>query len=231
MPESCSQKKAPIDLTLSRYSLIRNGEAILNDKLLFKEDQSVEFSPFISSLYKFLGSSYRKFFKMDRISKLGFLAAEILLEQGKFKPPVVDEEIAVVLSNSQSSLETDAQFQKTIPDRSSYFPNPGLFVYTLPNLMIGEICIRHSIKGENIFFISQQPDFEFLYTYVTDTMKNTAMRAAITGWIDLDFQLNYQAVLFLVTEKGTIPSAEQRYPFDPKTMKELYDDRSVKERI
>ncbi len=229
MPEFCSPKKGAIDLAVSRYCLVRNGKVVLNDKLLYEEDRSTDFPSFIRSLYKKDGSDYRKFFKMDRLSKLGFLTADILLEKGQHKPDLKDEEIAIVISNSQSSLETDARFLETIPDKANYFPNPALFVYTLPNLMVGELCIRYRIKGENIFFISQKPDFDFLHGYVTNMLQFTAMKAAITGWVDLDMQLNYEAVLFLVEERNCSSADDQRLPFHSKTMEELYCKQYMRE--
>ena len=37
--------------------------------------------------------------------------------------------------------------------------------------MIGEICIRHGIKGEGCFFIQEQFDKDFIFDYVLDLLK------------------------------------------------------------
>src|SRR5690606_9811213 len=102
-------------------------------------------------VYKENNSAYPKFFKMDNLCKLAFLASEFLLEDSKIGS-TTQENMGIVLSNKSSSLNTDRKHQATINDKDNYFPSPALFVYTLPNIMIGEISIRHQIKGENVFF-------------------------------------------------------------------------------
>ena len=95
---------------------------------------------------------------MDSLSKLGWLAAEILLKDSFNKEALsVRKMSGLVFANANSSLDTDIKYYETAKDIAS----PALFVYTLPNIVIGEICIRHNFKGENAFFISEQFDAGF----------------------------------------------------------------------
>ncbi len=103
-----------------------------------------------------------------------------------------------MLSNANSSLDTDARYFATIND----IPSPALFVYTLPNIMIGEICIRHGFKGENAFFVFERFDPDFLEQYVSSLLNTGAATACICGWVDV-LEESYRAELFLVTTGAT----------------------------
>ena len=105
-------------------------------------------------LYRRFVGDYPKFFKMDTLCRLGFIAAELLLQQ-----PEVDASqlAAVILANHSASIKNDTDYLATISD-GQYYPSPALFVYTLPNIVTGEIAIRHHIQGETSFYILDNAD-------------------------------------------------------------------------
>jgi len=180
---------------------VKNGDVTINDIIDYKteEPNNTKFSQIAKSIYKNYKIKYPKFYKMDNLSKLGFLAAEILLKNtsvlSKYKP----EEIAVILSNESSSLDTDAKYQETINDRNNYFPSPGVFVYTLANIMTGEICIRHKIKGENAVFITENYDKKFIFDYISILFADHKAKVSISGRIDYSFpDGNYFTELYLI---------------------------------
>ena len=188
-------------LKIKEYCSIFNNKVMLNEQLLF-ENQETDFSSFIKLAYKKLDTNYPKFFKMDDLSKLGFLAADILL-----KPISSDSErpknIALAFSNSASSLETDRKHQNSIVDRENYFPSPAIFVYTLPNICLGEISIRHKLYSENSFFIFNQFNAGYLYDYATCLIKTGKADEVLCGWINRDAD-DYEAFLYLVSTEGSI---------------------------
>jgi hypothetical protein len=132
---------------------------------------------------------------------LATLAAECILKDTWLYELTDKSNLAVVLANASSSLVTDANYQRTITDPGNYFPSPSLFVYTLPNITIGEICLKHKIYGENVFFISQKFDANILYFYVNELFENTNTQQCITGWVECN-EKTYEAFLLLV-DKGT----------------------------
>ena len=67
---------------------------------------TASFDDFMENLYQHLAPAYPKFFKMDGQCKLGFLACELLLKD-KNLAHTNPYDTAVVLSNSNSSLDTD----------------------------------------------------------------------------------------------------------------------------
>lgn len=190
-------------------------------------DSEADLPSFLSFAYKTLGSVYPKFYKMDLLSKMGLLTADILLEGGVCRTAYQDDEIAVIVCNSQSSLETDARFLATMTDPASYFPSPALFVYTLPNILIGEICIKLSISGESVFFVSQQVDFDFLQSYVDIILQTTRTKAVIVGWVDLDFNHNYESILFFVEEKSRLQKEKPSWSFTSRTFSDLYSQKNL----
>lgn len=167
------------NIIISKSCKITNNTIFVNDKLLFNNN-NVQFSEFIKNAYKKYINNYPKFFKMDNLSKLGIIATEILADEFK---NIDSKEIGVLLVNSSSSLDTDKIFQKTI-EKNNYFPSPSVFVYTLPNIIIGEICIKHKIYGESSFFVSQNFDSAFIYNIVYDLFARQRINTAIVGWLD-----------------------------------------------
>ena len=178
-------------------SCVISGNTIFKDEVnIFVNDQ-VNLNNLLLSAYLHFNIDYPKFYKMDNLSKLGWLSAEILL-QGLILKDHAPEEIGIILSNANASLDTDINYLETTKDMAS----PSLFVYTLPSIVTGEICIRNNFKGENAFFISEHFDTAFMEQYVSGLLDNNILSVCICGWIDV-YEEEYKAALFLIKkEKG-----------------------------
>lgn len=163
------------------------------------DDPNGDLSSLLKKAYQELAINYPKFYKMDLLSKLGFIAVEFLSKTTNFT-----EDTALVFQNKASSLVTDIQHQKSIQQTESYFPSPAVFVYTLPNIVMGEIAIRHQLQSENAFFIQEKFQPAFIKEYTQNLFDTKKASAAISGWIDLDTD-GYNVFLVLISEKGTIP--------------------------
>jgi len=170
-------------------NFIITSYCIIKRQMVRTQDQYMDFEPFeddgkfLKQVYKQLKKPYAKFYKMDRLCKLAYLNAEILLENidlKKYKP----EQIALVFSNAHSSIDTDKKHNESIVDKSNYFPEPATFVYTLPNIMLGELSIRHQIRGENIFFVTEKFNYDFVVNYSMDLLKNSRHKSCIIGRTD-----------------------------------------------
>jgi 3-oxoacyl-(acyl-carrier-protein) synthase len=198
--------------------VIRKNHLFLNGRLLWKT-QPAPLADFLLSAYHRFGFQYPKFYKMDQLGKIGWLAAELLLSEGFNATDYRPEDVAVVISNANSSLDTDYKYFATVGD----IPSPALFVYTLPNIMIGEICIRHQFKGENAFFIAETFDAGFIVEYVCDLMASGNARACICGWVDVLGE-DYSAALFLIERKSaTLPFTADKLPFTADNMNILFN--------
>ncbi len=176
------------------YAHIKNNQVSVNGSIIFI-DKAASFAEFLMSTYKSLGISYPKFHKMDALCKLGFLCTEFALKESAILTKIPLDKVAIVLSNAASSLETDRQHQQSINDVSNYFPSPAVFVYTLPNIVVGELAIRHKITGENAFFVSEKLDVDLLVNY-TESLFNESTAAVISGWVEVDGN-TYEAFIFV----------------------------------
>ena len=194
---------------ISALSVTRNGDTVF-------ENKETDLPGFLLSGYQHFSGNYPRFYKMDNLSKLGWLAAEILLKEGFYAGSYRPEEIGITLANANSSLDTDLKYSQTVKT----IPSPALFVYTLPNIMIGEICIRHHFKGEGAFFISPAFDADLMERMVNDLMDNNELRACICGWVDL-LEDEHLAVLYLV-EKGTKEQAPPFLPFKKENINKIF---------
>lgn len=197
---------------------IKDHQISVNGKLVFSGEKGDGVLEFLSNAYKALGISYPKFHKMDAQCKLGILATEALLKDTDFLQRVPLDKTGIVLSNSAASLETDRQHQHSISDKANYFPSPAVFVYTLPNIVIGEIAIKYKITGENAFFVSERLDPELLENYINVLFANGS-EAAIGGWIEVDGS-NYEAFIFLAENQNKSSIFK---PLNQVTIKELYN--------
>ncbi|MDC0096807.1 3-oxoacyl-ACP synthase [bacterium] len=176
---------------------IRNGIISFNNTILFEDDAN-NFKDFIKKAYKSLDIDYPKFFKMDNLSKLAFVAADVLLNNIN-----IDENTAVILSNRSSSLDTDRKHQTSISDAKNYYPSPSVFVYTLPNICIGEICIKHQLFSENSFFIFDTFNPEHLWIQSQYLLKSGKANRVLCGWIDMD-DSKYDAFVYVVESQGEL---------------------------
>ena len=189
------------------YCRIRNNKILKDGGVVF-EDQTGSLDEFMEKAYSVLHAAYPKFYKMDRLSKLGFLASELLLKGSDFSPAST----AVVLSNANSSLDTDIRYWQSAKNQ----PSPALFVYTLPNIVGGEICIRHGIKGENIFFVSAQFDPVWITNNVNLILDNNRAKHCLAGWVDV---MGNHADVFLYLAKNSEGKVGNH---TPEKLSELY---------
>jgi len=172
--------------------IISENTVYKNERQIFAQPD-VEHGVFLLAIYQHFELNYPKFYKMDNLSKLGWLASEVLLKDSFDKSKYQPEEIGIVLTNANSSLDADIKYWESVQDIAS----PSLFVYTLPNIVVGEICIRNGFKGEDALYITPQFDAAFLQQQVSYLLCNNILQACICGWVDV-FGDEYKAALFLV---------------------------------
>jgi hypothetical protein len=191
---------------ISSYCQIKNNQISLNGSVIFSEQES-SFSEFIKAAYKAQNTNYPKFFKMDHLSKLAFLTADILLKNEGVNSEE-ENNIALVFSNKASSLDTDVSHQNAIQNKDTYFPSPAVFVYTLPNICLGEISIKYKLYTENSFFIFECFNAAHLFAYTNSLLATNKAESVLCGWVELEGE-NYEAFLYLVTKKGNIEHNNQ----------------------
>lgn len=183
---------------IKSFCTIQNNQISLNGEVVFETETTV-FANFSKKAYQYFEIAYPKFFKMDNLSKLAFLGAELLLKTDS--DTAVENNTALVFANKSSSLDTDVKYQNSIDDPGNYYPSPAVFVYTLPNICLGEISIRHQLKSENSFFIFAEYNPVFMEKYSTILLETQKADKVLCGWVEY-FEEEYKAFLYLVDRKG-----------------------------
>ena len=187
---------------LQSYCTIVPGLVNLNGEKYFKTRKSpFVMNDFFSAIYDHLNIDYRKFYKMDALSKLGFLASEILLT-GSDREKSKDS-MSIILFNRSSSLEADINYQKTIQKKEEFYPSPADFVYTLPNIVTGEIAIRNKIHGETAFYVLRDYYDQEMFYIINNTIKYGGMKSVLAGWVEVDaFNNMIDCTMMLITSKS-----------------------------
>ena len=177
--------------SLARHVSLSPGSALVDDAPL-TDVSSSSFPDFIRQAYHAHCQPNMKFFKMDDLSKLGYVGAELLL-QGL--PDADPYDTAILLANHASSLDTDLAYCRMMNAGEA---NPAKFVYTLPNIVVGEICIRHHIKGESLFIILDgKPSQDALLQHAATMLDLSNASRLICGWCEfLDGRFNLDFFLF-----------------------------------
>ena len=186
------------EFTTTHTIRITPEEVILDQRKLWErkeelgEQEGKEHHSLLTSLYKQMIGNYPKFYKMDGLSRLGFVASEILLNAEKGE---TDKERAIIFFNHSSSIASDRNYKESINDKDNYFPSPSIFVYTLPNIVTGEIAIRNHFHGETSFFILPDKDERLMEEILQASCRDDQSKSFLTGWIDYEDERHFEADL------------------------------------
>lgn len=186
------------EFTTTHTIRITPEEVILDQRKLWEgkkelgEQEGAGHHSLLTSLYRQMIGNYPKFYKMDGLSRLGFVASEILLNAEKGE---TDKERAIIFFNHSSSIASDRNYKESINDKNNYFPSPSIFVYTLPNIVTGEIAIRNHLHGETSFFILPDKDERMMEEILQASCLDDQSKSFLTGWIDYEDERHFEADL------------------------------------
>ncbi|WP_311550201.1 beta-ketoacyl synthase N-terminal-like domain-containing protein [Prevotella aurantiaca] len=184
----------------SHHVRITPNGAWLDGKLLSLIGERGEKS-LLTSIYKQLINDYPKYYKMDGLCRLGFVASELLLQAEKAESEVdnsVTKERAIILFNHTSSISSDKRYLASIADKDNFFPSPSVFVYTLPNIVTGEIAIRNGYHGETSFYILPQRDEKQMNEVIDTAFVDRKTKSVLTGWLDYEDNENFEADMYIL---------------------------------
>ena len=195
---------------ITAYCHLNENSCSVNGKIFLQKSlESTE--SWFKQLYKELGVDYPKFYKMDSLAQAGFLASELIK---KIIPAISDtykdDEIALLFANKESSADTDIRFLESYEEKKT--PSPSLFVYTLPNIVLGEIAIRNKWYGENMFAVLPKFAPEFFVQYGT-ILLSTGSKAVLAGWLGI-LEGRVEVFVFLVEKESSTG-----IPFDNENVK------------
>ena len=151
----------------------------------------------ITDLYKKYVGDYPKFYKMDLLCRLGFVASELLLQAEGQASTQQDEARAVVLMGKHGSYCADKAFLETLSGEEGCFPSPERFIYTLPNIVTGEIAIRNHYHGETAFYLLPERDEKSEEKLIRASFTDAATTSVLGGWVDCTADEAFEAHLML----------------------------------
>lgn len=158
----------------------------------------------LTELYRTHIGDWPKFYKMDTLSKAGFVATELLLKKMGERRCESEEYIqsrAIVLFGSTASLCADKNYQETIQDKENYYPSPALFVYTLPNIVTGEIAIRNHWRGETSFYVLEEPDASQMAFHLACAFQDCDTESILAGWVDSRNNDDFQVFMTIISRE------------------------------
>lgn len=159
----------------------------------------------LKNAYKIYIGDYPKFYKMDIMSKLGLLASEMLLrderperDDGRSVISDTQSNRDVIIFSRVGTINVDSKYFETIRRKDDYYPSPTLFVYTLPNIVAGEIAIRNGYHGETNFYALPSKDNHIMDAITMMTLLKSTTKSVISGWIDALDDRHFEADMELI---------------------------------
>lgn len=181
-------------VSLNSHRLMVNGK-------LIQANDGKNTNEWLHFLFRLSGVDYPKFYKMDALCQAAVCSVEMMKQSSSDFPPSQAANTSILISNRHSSAETDKQFINSYVNSGN--PSPSLFVYTLPNIIIGELSIRHKWFGENLCFITEKFSPSLLMEYI-QLLPSSNTEYVIGGWIDfVDNRLD--SFIFLLKENEIMP--------------------------
>ena len=175
-------------------------QGIWLDNKEFIIDKEVTQNGLLTALYKQIIGNYPKYYKMDGLCRLGFVASELLLkaerDEGSFTEDT-NKTRAIVFFNRSSSIASDKKYLTSIVEKDNYFPSPSVFVYTLPNIVTGEIAIRNGYHGETSFYILPHKNELLMQDIIETTFMDEQTTSILTGWLDYEDSEHFEADLYI----------------------------------
>lgn len=181
---------------ITSYCNIKDNAIYRNGELLFELEED-SFLSFAKKAYKKMELDYPKFYKMDTLCKLAILSASALLDHPDEE---VNPDMALLLSNRSSCVDVDKKHQSSIQVEEGY-ASPANFVYTLPNIALGEISIKYKLRSENSFFIFEDFNPTFMLNYANVLLDKKLSSSVLCAWIEVNDN-NYNAFVYKVQLNG-----------------------------
>lgn len=175
------------------------------DGKVFAIDKEGKQSSLLTAFYKQIIGNYPKYYKMDGLCRLGFVASELLLkaerDEGSFTEDT-NKTRAIVFFNRSSSIASDKKYLASIAEKDNYFPSPSVFVYTLPNIVTGEIAIRNDYHGETSFYILPHKNEFLMQDIIETTFMDEQTTSILTGWLDYEDSEHFEADLYIAYKQN-----------------------------
>ena len=195
-PQQCPQA---IGRVAETHRVIVTASSVTLDGEVLKTEGSGK--AMLTDAYRRYVGDYPRFYKMDILSRLGFLASELIAQRHGTDRETDKPDCGVVFFNSTSSLCSDIEYDKSIADSGNYYPSPSVFVYTLPNIVTGEIALRNRFRGETSLYILPERNDGLAEKVALTSFFDQELHTLLTGWIDAPSESDFTADLRLLVRQ------------------------------
>lgn len=155
----------------------------------FESVDSIDLENQLIGLYKELGTQYPKFYKMNQLCKIAWLAGRkswadyIEKEDLKLND---DAEKGIILYNYSSSLTSDWPHSQMLNADQMLAVSPSIFVYTLPNIANGELAIDLGWDGYTAFLVgNSKTDIRLIYENIAMSFAQFKLDLGLIGFIEV----------------------------------------------
>ncbi len=199
VPDALRQQNMRTGLISLRSVHIDTRSAEIDGKALPTKEKG---AALLTELYRASGDDYPRFFKMDGLCRLGFVAAELLMrDREDAAEGTYGEGLAVVLFSRSASTATDRRYWIRIVEGGAEAASPSLFAYTLPNIVTGEIAIRWRLRSETCLYVLPSRSRKLMAEVLMATFSDLATQVALTGWVDYEDAEHFEANIHIVERR------------------------------
>jgi 3-oxoacyl-[acyl-carrier-protein] synthase-1 len=178
----------PVVYKAVKSLMIKPGEVILDGEALQFDSSG---AAMVSEIFKKHLSDCSRFFKMDLFSRLAYVATGLVAKDSL--KGCAPEDIALFIFTLNGSVLADRKHLSTFSDPEDFYPSPAVFINTLPNVVLGEIAVRNSIKGETSLVMLPERDDTVIDKVIMVSASASRPSAVICGWVDCDAEDSYIA--------------------------------------
>lgn len=168
----------------------------------------------LRTAYQAMAMDYPKFHKMDRAAKLAVLVAEPVLRVARERGADLAEATAVLALSRSGSGSSDVDHWRVRQDTG--LASPAVFVYTLPNIGVGEITIRHGIHGPSLCLMTEGPDSPESVMAARLLRRDPRVRWLVCLWSDI-FADHFEAQAVLFGPDNDLPNQADATTLFPST--------------
>lgn len=139
-----------------------------------------------------------RFHKTDMLSRLICLSAGILLKTAGMEGDTGN--ISLKVFNATSSFMSDSRHLASFSATDGFYPSPSAFLYTLPNIAVGEASIRYGIRGETSLLILPEKNIGQMERTLRAEFLQSDSTCLIAGWADCSSETEFEADMKLIVK-------------------------------
>jgi 3-oxoacyl-[acyl-carrier-protein] synthase II len=140
---------------------------------------------------------FKNFGRLDLLSKMTCRAVALALDDaGTGYSPEKKQDIGIIGTNADGSLQSDVQYFKDYLESGRTLSRANLFIYTLPSSPLGEAAIYFGLQGPVLYATGGDKSLAAITAMAADMTFHNEVSAMLVGTAGED-----EAVFFVVMKK------------------------------